>query len=138
MQCSTITKVFALALPAGYESLYVNDDTPGDESETWEAPGMAAVISYVEYLPVTVAERIRAITPHYRLDLENETGESFWLNHCEHCGAQMMEEELHGDPDSPFGLMPSEGLEAIRWYEVREPFEARAGAESHDVKPLDS
>jgi hypothetical protein len=34
MQCSTVTKVFALALPAGYESLYVNDDTPGDESET--------------------------------------------------------------------------------------------------------
>jgi hypothetical protein len=137
-QCSTVTKVFAFALPAGYESLCVDDDTPDDESGTWEVPGLTAVVSYVEYLPVTVAERIRTITPHYRVDLDNETGETFWKNHCEHCGVQMMEEELHGEPEGPFGFMPREGLEAIQWYQVSEPFEARAGAESHDVKPLDS
>jgi len=60
------------------------------------------------------------------------------MNHCEHCGAQVEEEELHGESESPFGPMPSEGLEAIRLHEVREPFAAWAGGQSHDVKPLDS
>jgi hypothetical protein len=89
-----------------------------------EAPGIAAVLSYVEYLPETVADRIRSVTQHYRLDLHSETGGTFWMN--------------HGEPGSPFGPMPDEGLEAIRLHEVREPFAARAGGESHDVKPLDS
>ena len=39
---------------------------------------------------------------------------------------------------SPFGPIPNEGLEAVQLYEVSEPFEASAGAESHDLKPLDS
>lgn len=29
--CNIVTAVFAFALPAGYESLYVDDDTPDDE-----------------------------------------------------------------------------------------------------------
>jgi len=50
----------------------------------------------------------------------------------------MEEEELHGDPGCPFVPVSDEGLEAIRVHEVREPFAACAGAESHDVTPLDS
>ena len=137
-QCNVVTAVFALALPADYESLYVNDDAPDDESGTWESPEMAAVLSYVDYLPETVANRIRSMTRHYRLDGHSEADDSFWMNHCEHCGAQMEEEELHSEPWSPFGPMPDEGLEAIRLHEVHEPFEASAGGQSHDVKPLDS
>jgi hypothetical protein len=137
-QCNVVTAVFGLALPADYESLYVDDDAPDDESGTWESPRFAAVLSYVDYLPETVAHRIRSVTPHYRLDVASEAGGTFWMNHCEHCGAQLEEEELHGDPGSPFGPMPDEGLEAIRLHEVREPFSAWAGGESHDVKPLDS
>lgn len=138
LQCDVVTAVFAFALPADYESLYVDDDTPDDEIGTWETPGMACVLSYVEYLPETVAKRIRAMTPHYRIDLHNEIGRTFWINHCEHCGAQMEEEELHGEPEGPFGPMPYEGLEAIRLSEVSEPFEAWAGGESHDLESLDS
>jgi hypothetical protein len=47
----------------------------------------------------------------------------------------MVEEELHGDPDSPFSSMPSEGLEDVKLHEVREPFAASAGSESHDLTP---
>ena len=137
LQCNAVTAVFALSVPAGYESLIVDDDTPEEEEGTWDASPLAAVLSYVD-LPESVASRVRAITSHYRPDLDEETGETFWMNHCEHCGAQMMEEELHGDPDSPFSSMPSEGLHAIKLHEVREPFTASVGSESHDLKPLDS
>jgi hypothetical protein len=136
-QCDVVSTVFAFAVPAGYESRHVGDDTPDDESGTWESQEVAAVLSYVEYLPDAVVNRVRAMTPHYRLDRRGETGGSFWMNHCEGCGAQVDEEELH-EFEGPFGLEPFEGPEAIRPHEVREPFEAWAGGESHDVKPLNS
>jgi hypothetical protein len=69
-------------------------------------------------LPETVAERICSLTPHYRIDQDRETGGAFWMNHCEHRGVQMMEEESHGKSDGPFGSVPDEDLEPIRWYEV--------------------
>jgi hypothetical protein len=137
-KCNVVTAVFGVALPASYESLYVDDDAPDDASGTWEASEMGAVLSYVQYLPETVANRIRSVTQHYRLDAQSEASDTFWMNHCEHCGAQMEEEELHGDPGSPFVPVSDEGLEAIRLHEVREPFAAWAGAECHDVKHLDS
>ena len=67
----------------------------------------------IEYLSETVVNRILVMTPHYRIDRDGET-------------------------EGAFGATPQEGPEAIQWHEVREPFEAWAGAESHDVKPLDS
>ena len=63
-QCKVVTAVFWFALPASYESLYVDDDTPDDESGTWEARGIAAVLSFFEYLAEAVANRIRSVTQH--------------------------------------------------------------------------
>jgi hypothetical protein len=78
LQCNVVTKVFGFALPAGYESLNIDDDTPDDESGTWETPGMAAVLSYVEYLPESVANRMCAMTPYYRTDVDIGSGATFW------------------------------------------------------------
>jgi len=137
-QCNVVTAVFGFAVPAGYESLCVDDDTPNDESEIWEAQGIPAVLSYVEYLSETVANRIRSMTQNYRLDRHRDVDTTFWANHCGHCGVQMEEEELHGDAGSPFVPLSDEGLEAIRLHEVREPFSAWAGVESYDMKQLHS
>ncbi len=138
LHCNKRTAVFAIALPVSYESLNVNDDDPHNVSESWESPGFPAILSYVDLLPEAVAERIRAQTTLYRLDVRKQDSHSFWMNHCEHCGEQVDEEELHGEPDSPFTSMPYLGLDAIKLYEVREPFEAFAGGESFEVKELDS
>jgi len=139
-QCKALTAVFGFALPADYESLYsdTDDDTPDDECGTWEVPGFAAVLSYVDYIPESVVDHVCSMTQNYRLDHNEAGGGSFWMNHCEHCGAQVEEEELHGELESPFGPMPSEGLEAIRLHEVHEPFTAWVGGQSYDVKPMDS
>jgi hypothetical protein len=50
-RCKALTAVFAFTLPADYESLYADDDTPDDECGTWDVPGFAAVLSYVDYIP---------------------------------------------------------------------------------------
>ncbi len=136
-QCDSVTAVFACALPAGYESRYVDDGPVGAEIGTWEVQTMAAVLSYIESLPDTVANHIRALTQHFRLAPDEASGETFWINHCEHCGAQMEEEELH-EFDGPFGPMPGGDPESIHLHRFREPFAAWAGGESHDLNPLDS
>jgi hypothetical protein len=128
--------VFAFALPAGYESLNAVDDEPDDSSEVWEKSDFAAVLSYIEYLPNAVIDRIRAMTEHYRLNSDCEGGQ-FWRNHCEHCQMYIDEELLHGDIDGPFGPLGAEFSGAVRLHQVREPFEAWAGGASHDVKALD-
>jgi hypothetical protein len=79
-QCQAVSAVLAFSVPAGYESRYVGDDTADDESGTWESQEIAAVLSYVEYLPDTVATRVRAPTPHYRLKRDGETGRGFWMS----------------------------------------------------------
>jgi hypothetical protein len=40
--CKGITAVYAFAVPAGYESCEVDDDTPDVRDGTWEASGIAA------------------------------------------------------------------------------------------------
>ena len=136
-RCSLITPVFAFALPAGYESLNPADDMPDDVSEAWDRTELAAVLSYVQYLPDAVIHRIGTLTAHYRLDSNSEGSGRFWKNHCEHCQEAIEEELLHEDLDSPFGPMGAESSGVIQLHPVREPFEAWVGGESHDVKSLD-
>jgi hypothetical protein len=132
-QCKSVTAVFALALPDGYES-YVENDEGGE----WEKPGRSTVLSYVEFLPETIAHRVRAMSENYRLDSQGEQTSRIWLNHCGHCGTQLEEEELHGELDGAFGAIPRKGFEVIHLEYVHEPFEAWAGCETHYVVPLAS
>jgi len=136
-QCKALTPVFTFALPSGYESRAVGDDAPDDESGTWEVQDMAAVLMYIEYIPERVADRVRAMTSHYRLEKDNEIGETIWINHCAQCDAQMLEEDLH-EFEGPFGPMPFEGAESVEVHRIHEPFEAWVGGESSDTQPMDS
>jgi hypothetical protein len=135
--CSLTTAVFALALPAGYESLNPDDDMPENQTEAWERTEFAAVLSYIQYLPDAVINRVGAHTAQYRMNSSSEGRDRFWKNHCEHCQEVIEEELLHEDLDSAFGSMGAELSGAIQLHQVREPFEAWAGGAAHDIKALD-
>jgi hypothetical protein len=130
-QCDRVTAVFAFALPADYESFTPEEDTPEDREGVWESPGFAAVLSYVGALAEAVITQVRALTAHYRFDPDD----SYWRNHCEHCGRAVPEEALHEDLDGPFGPLSPAG-DALVVHRVRGPFEALAGVQAHDVKDL--
>ena len=98
---------------------------------------MPAILSFVSELPNAVVSHVRELTSRYQLVCDREGSSGIWVNHCEHCGARMSEEELHDGLDGPFGPEPHEGLESVRLHEVREPFEASAGAECYYLIPLD-
>jgi len=107
---------------------------PEDVSDAWETTEFASVLSYVEYLPDAVINRVVSLTAHYRLESDPDGSNRYWKNHCEHCRKTIGEELLHEDLDSPFGTGTSA---PIQLHHVREPFEASVGAESFEVKILD-
>jgi hypothetical protein len=128
--------VYAIAVPAGYE-LRSDDEDTLQMSGVWDRQPFAAVPSYIEYLPEAVAARIRAITPHFLFGLGEEGTGDRWTNHCGHCGISIDQEELF-EVEGPFGLIPATGAEAIQLHRIREPLEAWAGGQSHDLKSMDS
>jgi hypothetical protein len=61
------------------------------------------------------------------MDRDTQGGAEFWTNHCEHCGAVINEEVLHGEMYGPFGPVPYEGFEALMLHYVDEPLEVGCG-----------
>jgi hypothetical protein len=128
--CGLSTRLLALAMPRNHETL--DEDAQADAdcgdraSEAWQRAAVNAIIFYVERLPEAVKDRLNRISPFFRLAHSAATLNSYWANHCEHCGLLLDDHELHCEPDS--GFMPSSKAAAanIQLQQIREPFEAVA------------
>ena len=128
--CGLSTRVLALAMPPSHETL--DEDAQADDgcsdraSEVWQPAAVNAMLFYVERLPDDVKDRLNRISPFFRLAHGAATLNSYWANHCEHCGLLLDDHELHCEPDS--GFMPSTEAAAanIQLQQIREPFEAVA------------
>jgi hypothetical protein len=123
-KCGRSTRVLALALPPHHE-------TTGDtQDRAWQRADAPAFLFFVTRLPDKVLQRLG---PHglYRRTQGEETVESCWANHCEHCGSPQSDEELHCEPGA---FMPGSETEAkqIQMLAVDEPFEAAAAGYALD------
>jgi hypothetical protein len=130
--CGLATRMLALALPAGHETLYVDTDDMPDETadHVWQRVDTIVFLFQVESLPAAVQRHLRGITSHYR-QVSGAYGEH-WLNHCEHCGTAQTDDVLHCEPGGAF--MPSSAAQAagVELLECREGFEATAGGYSFE------
>jgi hypothetical protein len=128
--CGLSTRLLALAMPRDHETL--DEDAQADAdcgdraSEAWHGAAVNAIIFYVECLPDGVKDRLNLISPFFRLAHSTATLNSYWANHCEHCGTLLGDHELHCEPDGAF--MPSSEAAAanIQLQQIQEPFEAVA------------
>lgn len=120
-KCDEPTRVFGIAVPAGYE--YAEYEAG---EKIWDSTGDMAFLSYIEYLPESVQTQIRALTPHYRLDFSKTTNSSYWMNHCERCGMKQGDHELFHEPDGAFQPMTRENARAIKLHRIDETLEADA------------
>jgi len=129
-RCGFPTRLLALALPHNHETL--DGDAPADAGcgdsapEAWQRAAVNAILFYVERLSLDVQDRVNRILPTFRLARGAATSNSYWANHCEHCGTLLDDHELHCEPDGAF--MPSSEAAAanIRLQQIQEPFEAVA------------
>jgi hypothetical protein len=142
-RCGFSTIVLALALPKDHQTL--DTDTHGDPEgggepgpDAWQRATMRAILFYVEYLSGEVRDRLSQLSPSFRLTYSPATLNSYWANHCEHCGKLLGDHELHCEPDGAF--MPSSEAAAaeIRLLQIDTFFEAAAGGYALEPEFLDS
>jgi len=128
--CGLSTRVLALAMPPSHETL--DEDAQADDgcsdraSEAWQPAAVNAMLFYVERLPDDVKDRLNRISPFFRLAHSAATLNSYWANHCEHCGALLDDHELHCEPDGAFVPSCEAAAACIQLQQIQEPFEAMA------------
>jgi hypothetical protein len=128
--CGLSTRLLALAMPRGHETLdgdaRPDADCARPAADGWQRAAINAMLFYVERLPGDVQDRLNRISPFFRLAHSATTLNSYWANHCEHCGSLLDDHEIHCEPEGAF--MPSSEAAAanIQLQRIREPFEAVA------------
>ncbi len=128
--CGLSTGVLALAMPHGHETLdedaRLDADCAGAVSDAWQRADVNAILFHVERLPDDVQERLNRISPFFRLAHGAATPNSYWANHCEHCGSLLDDHELHCEPEGAFMPWSAAAAANIQLQQIREPFEAVA------------
>jgi hypothetical protein len=129
--CASSTRLLALAMPHDHETL--DTDTPiaagengGPAADSWWRADANAFLFYVERLPDDVRDRLHQLSPSFRLAYSAATLNSYWANHCEHCGMLLDDHELHCEPDGAFVPSNEDAATKIHLVQIREPFEALA------------
>jgi hypothetical protein len=132
-RCGVSTRVFALALPASHQSLYVDDDN--ESADVWQAAEVPTVLFHVTALSASVALRLQALAPGYRPALKASIN-ARWTNHCDHCREPLDDNDLHCEPEAPFMPISTEAARAIHLTEVLEPIQVNAGDSALDAQWL--
>lgn len=137
--CRSQTVVAALALEPGHETREVDAVTADG---VWQSAAAGALLFHVEYLSGAVQCRLRELAPHYRpaaaprADGTRDDGApagGCWVNHCERCGAQLADDDLHCEPGAAFMPLDAAGAAAIELIACPGPFEAAAGGYAHEL-----
>jgi hypothetical protein len=130
-RCRAQTGVCAIMLPAGHETLYVEDD-PADDY--WELSDEPTLLSYIRDLAPAASIQLQALAPHYRVDYSQTTQSFYWMNHCEHCAAKLGD----FDTNNEFGVAfdPANAVQAasISIREIFEPFTASCGCYTYGIE----
>lgn len=126
--CGLPTRLLALALPHDHETL---DEDAQDEGgaerppEAWQRAGVNAFLFYVEDLPNGVRERLNQLSRLFRPAHSAATLNTYWTNHCEHCGRPLDDHELHCEPGA-FMASSEAAAATIELVSIPEPFAAVA------------
>jgi hypothetical protein len=143
--CGESTDLIALVVPDGHEILEANegeDDSPDANAnadadartdvrdqpapDAWQRANAAAFLFYVDYLPDGVRDRLTQLSPCYRMGYSAVTLNSYWANHCGHCGTLLDDHELHCEPDGAFMPSSESAAAAVQVSNIQAPFEAAA------------
>jgi hypothetical protein len=136
-QCGLSTRVLALAIPDGHETLDEDAQADADGGEpapnAWQPANANAFLFYVGQLPDRVRDRLNRLSPWFRLAHSPATSSSYWANHCEHCGTLLGDHELHCEPDCAF--MPSSEAAAANIHLLQIPERFQTAAAGYAIEP---
>lgn len=119
-KCGQLTRVYGFVLAPGYETLELYEEIATEYA--WYPQEMTAVVSDITDLLPAVVVRIKAISPHYRLDYSKTTESHYWMNHCEHCGMKQGDFPMYCEPGDAFFPKDEQAARQILLHPVAEPF----------------
>jgi len=131
-QCDEPTDLFGLALPAGHETLDVDEDAEDCAPSAWILADRPSLIFRIEFMNAEVAARFASLKSSFRPGRQESAAGPAWTNHCESCGSSFDDEELFSEPEEPFLPINEAGASAIGLLAIDEPLEAAAGGYSLD------
>lgn len=129
-KCSNRTKMVAVGLPTGYESL-------GDGGRWYRSP-TPAIARNVTKLSDQVAERICAGHVGFRFGISKSAKISYWFNHCLTCGAKQGDHMAHTQPGGAFFPTSTAQAAEMDLVAIPEPIELVAGELSDGIALIDS
>lgn len=88
----------------------------GDEEGNSEE---SVIFSYVTDVPDWLRILLEDEYPCYFFDWSHTAGESYYINHCEHCGVILGDFFLHSKPDGAFFLQTPEDAITIDMVELK-------------------
>jgi hypothetical protein len=131
--CGEATRLIALAVPQNHEILHADADADAEADnrdqpapDAWQRVNADAFLFYVDYLPDGVRDQLKQISPSFRMAYSAVTLNSYWANHCEHCGTLLDDHDLHCEPEGAFMPVSESAATAIQLSSVQAPFEAAA------------
>jgi hypothetical protein len=137
--CGHSTRLLALAMPQGHETLHAgaqdslgadtdDDDELRDESaqDVWQPANVNALLFYIEGLPGDVQSRLQELSRFFHLAYDPGAMNTYWANHCEHCGSLLGDYELHCEPEGAFMPTSEAAAKNIQLLSYQEPFAAAA------------
>jgi hypothetical protein len=130
-RCRGSSRVHGFALPAGHQTLCVDDDS-GDEA--WEMADEPSFVCYLEYLPSAIVARIREHAASYRYAFRHRTQTFYWVNFCEYCDTKLGDYDTFCEPGQGFMPLTREDAARITLMRIHEPFSASAGGWSIGVE----
>jgi hypothetical protein len=135
--CGAPTRLMALALPHHHETLdtdtqAVAGDRDAPAPDTWQRASVNAFLFYVEQLSDGVLGHLSQFSQHFRLAHSAVTLNSYWANHCEHCGTLLEDHELHCEPPGAFMPCSEAAAMNVHLQQIPEPFEAAAAGYAFD------
>ena len=129
--CGVPTRLLALAMPENHETLDAETQTGAEDGgepgpPAWQRTNMHALLFDVQELPGDIQKRLSEILPPFRLAHSPATLNSYWANHCEHCGSLLGDQELHCEPEGAFMPASEAAAANIQLVLIEAPFEAAA------------
>jgi ribosomal protein S14 len=132
--CGLPTALLAVAVPPDHEILHEDGHEDGEDdaedgaeaaAEAWQRAGLNAFLFHVHHLPDGVRDRLNQLSRRFRPAPCAATPNTSWVNHCEHCGRPLGDDELHCEPGvfMPSNEAAAANIELIR---IQEPFAAVA------------
>lgn len=116
----------------GFAAPHPNSPTAITSPDAWNTSPASAFLFLIEDLPPDAQRRLHDLAPSYRLASPGDAAETYWANHCGHCGFAQDDYDLFCEPEGAFVPTSHEAARRIYLTAVDEAIEVTAAGYAYE------